>query len=404
MTDGEPPGIRVEVPSGQGVQVGNQNIQHNQFYITQQVNQPLYRLEGLADRPAALSLEQARAQPSRMLLARYEIVPFTGRGDFLLQLSNWLQAADPVSVRLVHGSGGQGKSRLAMHFARECASEWTIFQARRGPVPSQDRNRPTIPETAAGLLVIVDYADRWTAFHLQTLIVDLCVQIGRLPGACPLRFLFLARAAGFWWSGLGNWLQTEYDIPADAMDLPPLGEDFDGGELFTVACESFAAKMGVTGAAQVLPPAELSRPVFGPVLSVLMAALVTIDTYRYGANPLHDPERISSYLLRRERAYWHELHVRVEDPMVTSAQTMGRAVYVATLAGPLIRSQGIEVLGQAEITTQVEAANQTLDDHRECYPPEDTGTVLEPLYPDRLGEDFLALTTPGHNPMPLSLS
>ena len=164
MSDGtngeELPGVRVEVPSGQGVQVGDQNIQHNQFYITQQVVQPPYRLEGLADRPAALSREQARAQPSRMLLARYEIVPFTGRGGFLLQLSEWLQAAAPVSVRLVYGSGGEGKSRLAMHFARECASGWTIFQARRGPVPSQGRNRLTIPKTAAGLLVIVDYADR----------------------------------------------------------------------------------------------------------------------------------------------------------------------------------------------------------------------------------------------------
>lgn len=192
-------------------------------------------------------------------------------------------------------------------------------------------------------------------------------------------------------------METEYDIPADAVDLPPLGEDIDREELFTVACESFAAGMGVTGAAQVPPPAELSRPVFGHVLTVHMAALVAMDTYSHGANPPQDPERISAYLLRRERAYWHELHVRAEDPMVTSAQTMGRAVYVATLAGPLIRSQGIEVLGQAEVTTRTEAANQILDDHRQCYPPEDTSTALEPLYPDRLGEDFLALTTPDHN-------
>ena len=365
--------------------------------VTVLMNRPAYRLEGLADRHRALSAEQARAQPSRMLLARYEIVPFTGRSGFLQRLSEWLQAANPVSVRLVYGSGGEGKSRLAMHFARERASGWTTFQARRGPVPSQGRNMPTIHEAAAGVLVIVDYADRWAASHLQTLIIDLRTQIGRLPGACPLRFLLLARAAGFWWSSLGNWLETEYDIPADAMNLPPLGEDIDREELFTAACEPFAARMGVTGAVQVPPPAELSRSVFGHVLTVHMAALVAVDAYLHGANPTRDPERISIYLLRRERAYWHELHVRAEDPMVTPAQVMGRAVYAATLAGPLIRSHGIEVLGQAEITTQAEAANQVLDDHRECYPPEDSGTVLEPLYPDRLGEDFLALSTPGQN-------
>ena len=128
-----------------------------------------------------------------------------------------------------------------------------------------------------------------------------------------------------------------------------------------------------------------------------MTALVATDTHRHGTNPPHDLERISDYLLQRERRYWHELHVRTENPMATPAKIMGRAVYVATLAGPLTRPQAIEVLGQAEIATQAEAANQILDDHRECYPPEDRGTVLEPLYPDRLGEDFVTLTTPGHH-------
>jgi tetratricopeptide (TPR) repeat protein len=37
-----------------------------------------------------------------------------------------------------------------------------------------------------------------------------------------------------------------------------------------------------------------------------------------------------------------------------------------------------------------------VDDHRLCYPPSDPATVCEPLYPDRLAEDFLALRTPGH--------
>ena len=36
-----------------------------------------------------------------------------------------------------------------------------------------------------------------------------------------------------------------------------------------------------------------------------------------------------------------------------------------------------------------------LDDHRLCYPPLDAGHVLEPLYPDRLGEDFIAAMLPG---------
>jgi tetratricopeptide (TPR) repeat protein len=41
--------------------------------------------------------------------------------------------------------------------------------------------------------------------------------------------------------------------------------------------------------------------------------------------------------------------------------------------------------------------DQTLADHAVCYPVSVPGTVLEPMYPDRLAEDFLALTFPGHD-------
>jgi hypothetical protein len=50
-------------------------------------NRPFYRLERLASQPARLSAEDARAQPSRMLHARYEVVPFVGRSDLLGRLT-----------------------------------------------------------------------------------------------------------------------------------------------------------------------------------------------------------------------------------------------------------------------------------------------------------------------------
>ncbi|MFD7500122.1 hypothetical protein [Streptomyces sp. NPDC059850] len=37
-----------------------------------------------------------------------------------------------------------------------------------------------------------------------------------------------------------------------------------------------------------------------------------------------------------------------------------------------------------------------LTDHGTCYPAAEPGAVLEPLYPDRLDEDFLALSLDGH--------
>ena len=43
-----------------------------------------------------------------------------------------------------------------------------------------------------------------------------------------------------------------------------------------------------------------------------------------------------------------------------------------------------------------DAGYNLVEDHARCYPPADPGLVLDPLYPDRLGEDYLALTLPGH--------
>ncbi|MFE9636731.1 tetratricopeptide repeat protein [Streptomyces sp. NPDC006463] len=40
---------------------------------------------------------------------------------------------------------------------------------------------------------------------------------------------------------------------------------------------------------------------------------------------------------------------------------------------------------------------RTLSGHTVCYPPAEPDTLLEPLYPDRLGEDFVALQTAGHS-------
>ena len=81
--------------------------------------------------------------------------------------------------------------------------------------------------------------------------------------------------------------------------------------------------------------------------------------------------------------------------MRTSPNAMRQIVYTATLVGPLTYTDGIEALGFAEIESS-EHIRQLMWDHAMCYPPEEENCVLQPLYPDRLGEDFLALTIPGH--------
>src|SRR5262249_44578739 len=72
------------------------------------------------------------------------------------------------------------------------------------------------------------------------------------------------------------------------------------------------------------------------------------------------------------------------------------AVYTATLTGPHPPTAAVALLERTHIRAGP-AATALLDDHATCYPPTQPQTVLEPLYPDRLREDFIALQTPRHH-------
>ena len=350
-----------------------------------------YHLAPLGPQPAGLSADRARRQPSRLLLPRHRIVPFSGRDDELRSLREWFDEPDRVAVRLVHGPGGQGKTRLAQHFAEEAAHRHVVWQALHSPAPGSP-SRLAVPE-AGRILVLVDYADRWPAADLYALVADL-VNAARHTGA-TVRVLLLARSTGSWWSAMRTRVDSDLGVAVDAQALTPLatGQPYRE-ELFRSARDRFAQAMGVSGADDLPPPAELSTAAFAQVLSVHMAALVAVDAVLRGIEPpAAEEHRLSEYLLHRERAYWHHLHHRPVEPLAATPTELGRTVYVATLTGALTPAVAGTALSLARVSgTDV---TQLIADHAACYPPADSGTVLEALHPDRLGEDFLALLTPG---------
>lgn len=128
-----------------------------------------------------------------------------------------------------------------------------------------------------------------------------------------------------------------------------------------------------------------------------MAALAVVDAHQDGQAPPTDPGAVSGYLLRREQAYWQQLHTRSEAPVSSPPEVLHRAVVAATLTGSLARPHARQALTQTEFADSGTAADRIIDDHRVCYPPADARTVFEPLHPDRLGEDLIALSTPGHD-------
>ena len=366
---------------------------------------PLYRIDSFGlDRPV-LSIEQARERPSRLLQVRYELVDFVGRGPQLKRLRAWRDGPEAVSVLLVHGTGGQGKSRLALHFARYCADEgWQVLSGRHasdqavtttGSVnpeePKSGENRAT--NAAAGILITVDYAERWPLPDLLALLVDATRQDTR-----RIRILLLARPAGTWWQTL-SYRIDQFGFTNNSMALPPLTDQVERQGMFETACEQFASALDLPRIEEIEASARLDRADSGLVLTVHMAALAAVDACSRDLPPPTDPAEVSAYLLIRERDHWQRLHdqgrIRIDPTGMT------HTVYSATLVGPLSYAQSLSAIEYVGVGSN-EHPDRIVKDHALAYPPphdqrSPADAALQPLYPDRLGEDFLALTTPGHS-------
>ncbi|OQD57347.1 hypothetical protein BM536_005060 [Streptomyces phaeoluteigriseus] len=72
-----------------------------------------FRVEPFPLTEGSTRLEAWRDQPSQLLLARHQVVPFTGRGQDLTRLERWRDEGEPaVAVTLLYGPGGRGKTRF----------------------------------------------------------------------------------------------------------------------------------------------------------------------------------------------------------------------------------------------------------------------------------------------------
>ncbi|MBB4752791.1 tetratricopeptide repeat protein [Actinoplanes lobatus] len=359
---------------------------------------PPYRVVPADDRPVPVSADRARAQPSRLLLARHQIVPFTGRQRTLDSLATWSDGSEPVAARLIHAPGGQGKTRLAGHVGvLAAAAGCAVWQVTHTPALAAGADAGGVSRVgvpAGAVLVVVDYADRWPASALLALLTQMHDLHQTLRAR--IRVLLLARSDGYWWPAVADRADSDLGIDVDQMSLPPLAADSldDWPGLFTTAAGRFADAMNLPAPAGGWPVPPPSGPGYGQVLAVHMAALATVDAHRHGRQAPTDPAAVSTYLLRREQAYWQHLHTRPEAPVPTRPELMHRVVFTATLTGARPRPVARQALTCAGFTDTENPVDRVIDDHTVCYPPADGRTVFEPVHPDRLGEDLIALSIP----------
>lgn len=327
-------------------------------------------------------------------MASHEVVDFTGRDEERRELAGGLAGQAARAVRLVTGQGGQGKTRLALRVGRDAqVAGWHVLLARHrldgGMVAFGGRVEHRPRATAVGVLVLVDYADRWPQEDLLALFADPDLHPGRV------RVLLLGRSGDFW-SVLPDRLADAGWVAPRPLRLPDLPDEGGRAAAFRAAATAYADRVGVPEGALPGPP-DLSGTAFALTLTVHTTALVGVLAVRDGMPAgqrqrlVADPAAASRHLIVRERRHWALMRRREPDPIRIDTKVMARAVLMAILTRGLPHPLAVELLTMLDLGAQPQTM---IDDHGRCYPPAAT-TVLAPLFPDRLGEDFVALLLPG---------
>lgn len=328
-----------------------------------------------------------------LLHPRAETVRFTGRRELLDEMVAWSTAPDDLSMALLTGAGGAGKTRLARELGhRLAASRYAVVHLRRGSGIDQHR---LLAATTAPVLLVIDYAES----RVEE-VGKLLHHLGRRMSGVPFRVLLVARAVGQWWEELRSLGGAEAaDTTAQTrrwsiLDTVSLGVAED--EIFRTAVEDLtrgAAALGLAVSAEAPGDASSEQPGMPPrphrtVLDIHMAALASVL-----APSARVPVRSAQEaLLGHESAYWRETSRRAPLAALGDA-ALRNAVVTATLVGPVPGPRAHAMLARVpRVGDQPESVRRAVADWlHELYPRPDSadgGTSWQwgPLQPDPLGE------------------
>jgi tetratricopeptide (TPR) repeat protein len=332
-----------------------------------------------------------------LLIPYQRTTAFVGRAWELESLRAWLRSEAVTSVRVVTGSGGSGKTRLAVELIEQLDGEeprqWSCgfltqaemerFSALQN-LSQWQRRKP--------VLAVVDYA----AGSVERLRVWLEQLAAAEHGGEKLRVLLLEREANLDSGWLASVVSRGYSATAVRALLDPPGpvrleavmEPTDRRQLLRATVEAGAARRGVGApgvpavGADVLFDRRIEEPRWGDPLTLMMAGLTALDTGLVAAMALGRWD-LAFRLADRERdrveRFGHGAPPHLMEHM---------AAYV-TLSGGLSREDlrraaqaESEVIGRAHPGGWSELADRVYEALR-------AGNEVKAVEPDVVGEALL---------------
>ncbi|MBC6446000.1 tetratricopeptide repeat protein [Actinokineospora xionganensis] len=324
--------------------------------------------------------------PSSLLLARQEVVPWRSRPQLMHDLGVWLSEPG-CGVWLLHGSGGQGKTRVAVQLGRELPGRWSVFWPSP-EIPPPDLR--VLRDVNAPVLVVVDYANSRAE--------QLAHMLSAVAGSPrQIKLLLLARSVNEWWEDLALHSDAVADLlsAARVRQLDPLAAeptDDPYGEAvsaFSIALPSLAGLESypwATIAADLQPPKSVSDH----VLTLHLTALA--DLLDAAAPSESTPERTAEdRVLLHERRHWRAAAVR-HGLVPVLIRALDDVVLVAVLTGLSTSRDAPAVLRTVPgLADQPDSAiGPVCAWFASMFPPTTQDREFDLLQPDRLAERHVA--------------
>ncbi|MFD8448678.1 hypothetical protein, partial [Streptomyces coelicoflavus] len=272
-------------------------------------------------------------RPLQVLRAEHAVVPFQAR-DELTILTDWchtVAAGAHTGVTVVHGTGGAGKTRLALELAHQLAARhgWYTGYLREHPT-----GRDWLGTVVSPTLIVLDYADARTA-DAEHLLAVLRRRTDR--GAAPAVVVMTARAvSGQWLTALRTaWTRDGHLVrESPPLHLPP--EHPAGAALFRRAARAFHDGPGHE---LDLAAADRAAPADWTTLDHILLALLAARTP--GRLPTTHQD-LYEEVLTHERTYWAQTYrknAHLGRDADVPLDVLNRAVAGLTLHAPTTRKE-----------------------------------------------------------------